>query len=129
MYKFILKLAFVIIGIYLLLQIPYFKSIGESVKKDFFEKVGNVIAEVDRIRGKVDETTTAVNEIKDKVNETKNTVNNALTKVGNAVNTVESAFDKEEKLPSSETQPNTDTGGDTAKTPDPPENSTTNPAK
>jgi len=126
MYKFLLKLALVIIGIYLLCQIPYFRAIGESVKNDFFEKVGNVVTEVDRVKGKVDETTTAVNEIKDKVNQTKETVNNALTKVGNAVNTVESVLNKEGNTPVAETKPNTDTGGDTATKTNPPESSQPN---
>ena len=111
MFKFLVKLALLVMGIYIFFQIPLFQSYGESIKNSFYEKVGNVIAEVDRIRGKVDDTKEKIDETKEavvsatnKVKETKESVEGVLTKVNKAVDAVDSAFTDDQESDTSETE-------------------------
>ena len=103
MFKFLVKLAFVIMGFYLLAQIPFFRGYAENIKTAFYEKIANVSNEITRItekaesaKAKVDETKKTVDNITGKVKETAGAVENTLGVVGNAVNEVNKALSDEE---------------------------------
>ena len=103
MYKFLGKLALLIIGIYLLLHIPFFANSFQTVKNSFYEKVENVTAEIDRIKEKynifkekVDKTKETVIDIKEKVTETGEAIEDAFTSINEAKEAVDSALGEEE---------------------------------
>ena len=56
MFKFLVKLAIIIIGLFIISQMPYFQELGADIKGIFYEKVDNVVTEVDRVKGEVEET-------------------------------------------------------------------------
>lgn len=110
MFKFLVKLAFVVMGFYLLAQIPYFQGYVEDFKDAFYAKIANVNAEITRItekaesaKAKVDETKETVTNIKNKVKETTDTVGNALDTVNKVVNDVDKAFKGDEEEEGAET--------------------------
>ena len=103
MYKFLGKLALLLIGIYILFQVPFFAEGLETIKTSFHEKVENVSAEIDRIREKynifkekVDKTKETVIDIKEKVTETKEDIEDVFTSIDKATEAVGSALDGEE---------------------------------
>lgn len=105
MYKFLGKLLLLLIGVYLLFQIPFYQDTAARIKAAFNEKVGNVITEIDRIRGKVDATKERVDqakdaaiEFKDKVAETKEDIDKALNTVKKATDIVDSALEGIDEL-------------------------------
>lgn len=121
MFKFLVKLAFVIMAIYILFQIPFFKDYGESLKASIFQKAQNVTNEVNRIRGqidgvkeKIDQTQEKVTDIANTVNKTKENVANTLGAAKKAIDSVDSSFAKEEDVTNSAEQPK---AADTTKQP------------
>ncbi len=104
MFKFLVKLAFVVMGFYLLAQIPYFQGYVDNFKDSFYEKIANVNKEITRItekaesvKAKVDETKETVTNITGKVKKTTETVGDALGVVGKAVDDVNKAFGGDEE--------------------------------
>ena len=100
MYKFIVKLSAVVIGLYLLAQIPFIGEKFEAVKVSFYEKVGNVVTEYNRIRGKVDvakekvdETKETISDIKGKIDSTTEAVEDVLTSINKAKEVVDKITD------------------------------------
>jgi methyl-accepting chemotaxis protein len=99
MYKFLVKLAILVLGIYLLLQIPFFQSYGKAIVDSFNQKVGNVTKEVNRVKGQVDQTKNKIDQTKqavdsmaaDIVNTGKN-VEDKLTTAKKAIDSVSSAL-------------------------------------
>ena len=124
MYKFLVKLAFIIMGIYILFQIPFFKDIGENIKASIFEKTQNVANEVNRIRGKIDgvqekidQTEEKVTEIAGAVNKTKEGMANTLTAAKKVIDNVETTFTEEKNGTYSAEQPKSGDTADTTKQP------------
>ena len=85
MYKFLVKLAILIIGIYVLIQIPFMREKFDEIRVAINEKIGNVTEEVTRVKGKVEEA-------KEKVDATKDTVIGITDKVKDTADAVEDAF-------------------------------------
>lgn len=102
MINFIAKVIFVLMGLFLLTQVPYFRTYTDSFKASVTEKIDNVMAEVDRIRGKVDETVVKVEETKEKITnisekviDTKNAVEGTLKSAKDVIDSVDNSFNKE----------------------------------
>jgi len=85
MSKFLFKLALLAVGIFLLMQVPYFAHLREQIMADIFQKVDNVANEVNRVQDKV----TA---IKEKVTQAEEKVNAVTNQVTETVNNVKGAF-------------------------------------
>ncbi len=85
MYKFLFKLAFVAIGFYLLLQMPFYQDLVETIRASFNEKVENVGEEVTRVKGKIETA-------KEKIDQTKETVTNITNKVKNTTEAIEDVW-------------------------------------
>lgn len=118
MYKFIVKLSVVVIGLYLLAQIPFIGAKFDAVKDSFYEKVGNVVTEYNRIRGKVevvkekvDETKETLSDIKDKIDSTTEAVEDAFTSINKAkevVDKITDGIDTDEAFEESAEEDNTE---------------------
>ncbi|MBN2096819.1 hypothetical protein JW752_05525 [Candidatus Peregrinibacteria bacterium] len=85
MTKFLLKLVFVVIGFYLLLQMPFYKDLVSRIRTSFDEKVQNVGEEVTRVKGKIETA-------KEKIDQTKETVTNITNKVKDTTEAVEGVW-------------------------------------
>jgi archaellum component FlaC len=85
MTKFLFKLAVLAVGIFLLMQVPYFAHLREQIMADVFQKVDNVANEVNRVQDQV-------TGIKDKVTQAEEKVNAVTNQVTDTVNNVKSAF-------------------------------------
>lgn len=114
MSKFLYKLVFLVIGIYLLTQMPFYKSMVENIRMSFNEKVENVGEEVTRVKGKIDTA-------KEKIDQTKETITDITDKVKNTGEAVEDVWtsindanDVVDKMMNGEnTDPETSSGGET----------------
>jgi uncharacterized protein YoxC len=100
--KLIIKLALVIAGLYLLMQIPFFNQYIQKLKADIMEKVHNVTTEVDRVQGKITGIEQQAIEAKDKVNavandlgKTANNVKDAFVSVDKAAEDIKKAMNGE----------------------------------
>lgn len=91
MFKFIGKLLFIIMGLFLLAQIPFFKVYVQEIKTVFYEKVDNVVAEYNRLTGKYEE-------VKEKAVEAKETVIEVTDKVKETAEAVEGAITAGKKV-------------------------------
>jgi len=103
MTKFLLKLAFVAIGFYLLLQMSFYQDLASRMRVAFDEKVQNVSEEITRIKGKiglakekVDQTKETVTGIADKVKDTTEAVEGAWTSLNEAQDKVDKMLSGEE---------------------------------
>ncbi|MBU1018205.1 hypothetical protein KKA33_04220 [Patescibacteria group bacterium] len=85
MIKFLLKLAFVVIGFYLLLQMAFYKDLIGQIRVAFNEKAANVGEEVTRVKGKIDTA-------KEKIDQTKETVTNITNKVKDTTEAAEGVW-------------------------------------
>jgi len=85
------KLAYVIIilvGCYILYQIPFIQNSADAIYNSFIEKRDNVTAEYERVKGKVDEATGKVIEVKEDVEDTVETVSNTVDAIGDATDKI-----------------------------------------
>ncbi len=103
MFKFLVKLALLVIGIYILIQIPFVREKYEDIKASFNEKIENVGEEVTRVKGKidtakekVDQTKETITNITDKVKDTAEAVEDAMTSINKAHDTVDKILTGEE---------------------------------
>ena len=103
MFKFVVKLAILVIGIYILIQIPFIREKIEGIKLSFDQKVENVENEVTRVKGeiddvkeKIDQTKETITGITDKVKDTAEAVEGAMTTLNEAHDTVEKMLSGEE---------------------------------
>lgn len=87
MLKKLAYLVIILVGCYILLQIPAIKDFANGIRNNAIEKRDNITEEYDRVKGKVDEATGKVIETKEKVEDT-------VDAVGDAVETVSDAADK-----------------------------------
>ncbi|MBN2087897.1 hypothetical protein JW758_06150 [Candidatus Peregrinibacteria bacterium] len=78
----------VIVGVYIILQIPFVKNYADSIRNDVIEKRDNVTQEYDRVKGKVDEVTGKVIETKEKVEDTVDAVSDTVDKIGDAADSI-----------------------------------------
>jgi hypothetical protein len=79
------KFAYIIVilvGCYILYQIPTVKQFADSIRDSFIEKRDNVTEEYKRVKEKVDGVTEKVIDTKEKVENTVDAVNNAVDAVG-----------------------------------------------
>lgn len=90
MKKFLLKLLFVLVLIFVALKIPAVSDAWERMKVSVNEKIDNVVEEKDRVMNKVDA-------VKDKVDATKETVTNITNKVKETGEAIEDAFTQIDK--------------------------------
>ena len=93
------KLAYVIIilvGCYILYQIPAVKNFADGVKDSVLQKRDNVVEEYDRVKGKITDTKENVEETIDTVDETVDKVGEAMEKVGDAMDSVGDLFGGDE---------------------------------
>jgi biopolymer transport protein ExbB/TolQ len=116
MYKFLLKLALVVMGLYLLSQIPAFQSYSKAIVDSFYQKAGNVAKEVDRVKDKVDDTKDKIDKAKAAVDnfaadiiQTKKNAEEGLTAVKKTIDSVSSALNQEKDQPAADAQPATTT--------------------
>lgn len=93
MFNFLGKLAFVIIAFYALSYTPIAKDYMGNLKTAFLEKIGNVMAEVDRVSGEIDEAKQKIDDTKEKVENAKNTVTDAAGKIKETADTIQKAAD------------------------------------
>lgn len=118
MSKFLYKLVFLVIGIYLLTQMPFYKDLVGQIRIAFDEKVANVGEEVTRVKDKIDTA-------KDKIDQTKETITDITNKVKDTGEAVEDVFtsinkahDTVDKVLNGEnTDPETNSGGETVPEP------------
>lgn len=94
MFNFLGKLAFIIIVLYGLSFTPMAQDYLTGIKEAFFEKVGNVMAEVDRISGEVDEAKEKIDDTKQKIEDAKNTITDVSDKVKGAADAIQDTLDK-----------------------------------
>jgi peptidoglycan hydrolase CwlO-like protein len=99
MFKFLFKLALVVVAAYLLLQIPYFSKIRDEIKASVMEKVQNVQNEATRVQGKIagaektiDDTKKQVTDITDKIKETGKSVGDALTTINKTADALKNSL-------------------------------------
>ena len=118
MSKFLYKLVFLIIGIYLLTQMPFYKDLVGQIRMAFDEKVANVGEEVTRVKGKIDtakekidQTKETITDITDKVKSTGEAVENVWTSINEANDVVDKVLNGEN------TDPETSSGGETVPEP------------
>jgi uncharacterized coiled-coil DUF342 family protein len=91
MLKFFFKLTTLVVLAYLLMQIPAVSKLRDQIKADIMEKVNNVNAEVDRIKGKVEGVEQKAAEVKDRIDTVSNQVTDTVNNVKDAFNTVDNA--------------------------------------
>ena len=78
----------VIVGLYIILQIPFVGNYANNIRDSFIEKRDNVTEEYDRVKGKVDEATDKVIETKEKVEDTVDAVNDAVDSIGDTADKI-----------------------------------------
>jgi archaellum component FlaC len=87
MLKTLTYIVVVVVGIYIILQIPFVKEFATELQNDAIEKRDNVVEEYNRVKDKVDGVTEKVIETKEKVEDT-------VDAVSDAVDTVSETADK-----------------------------------
>ena len=106
MTKFLFKLAVVAVGIFLLMQVPYFAKFRDELKASLLEKVTNVSTEIDRIQEKItgaekviDDTKQKVTDITEKVTETGKGISDAFTTIGKTADELQNVVTNEPPVP------------------------------
>ncbi len=74
--------AIVIVGLYIILQIPFVSNYADSIRNSFIEKRDNVTEEYDRVKDKVDGVTDTVIDIKEDVEDTVDAVGETVDAIG-----------------------------------------------
>ena len=74
--------AIVIVGLYIILQIPFVSNYANSIRDSFVEKRDNVTEEYDRVKDKVDGVTDTVIDIKEDVEDTVDAVSDTVDAIG-----------------------------------------------
>jgi len=87
--KFLFKVALLVVAGYFLIRVPFFKDMYDSMKASLIEKTGNVTAEYERVKGKLDQTKYQIDEYGNKIEAVKEKVDNTLEGIENVVDTVD----------------------------------------
>ena len=82
MLKKIAYLVIILVGFYILLQIPAVKEYADGLKDKVLEKRDNVTEEYDRVKDKVDGVTDKAIEIKEDVEDTVDAVSDTVDAIG-----------------------------------------------
>jgi hypothetical protein len=92
MFKFLFKLGVIIVVIYALIQIPFFRKYYDQIVAGVTEKTGNVSAEYDRVKGVVDNTVGQVKSAADTAVEVKNQAEKVINDVAGTVNKIDNSL-------------------------------------
>jgi len=102
MSKLLFKLVLLAVGIFLLMQVPFFAKFRDQIKAEIGVKLNNLSAEVDRIQGKIegaekviDDTKAKVNAVTNQVSDTVNNVKGAFVSVDKAAADIKNAINGE----------------------------------
>ena len=94
MLKKLAYLIIIIVGVYVLLQIPSVDEFAKNLKASVLDKVGNVTEEYKNVKEKVEDVSAKAKETKEKVDETVKTVNDTIDTVNSAVDSITETVDK-----------------------------------
>jgi conjugal transfer/entry exclusion protein len=93
MFKFLFRLAIVVVAVYFLMQIPFFAKYGQDLKASVLGKVQNVTNEVDRVKGKINGVEQTISNTQKKVNDVTQKVEETGKTLEGAINTLNSTTD------------------------------------
>jgi len=99
MLKTLVYIVVVIVGIYIILQIPFVKEFASELHQDALEKRDNVVEEYQRVKEKVDDVTEKVIDTKEKVEETVDAVGEVVDTVSETAEKLGDLVDGDEELP------------------------------